>query len=88
MCETDTFKAPTYSWHQVDPDRCNFHPLMPAFTIVSLLERYLVFETANSRGDIRKRPSAVCTSVFSCDVLSLDNVICLNSGFLIAFCSP
>jgi hypothetical protein len=27
-------------------------------TLVSLLERYLVLETAMPRGDIRKRPSA------------------------------
>jgi hypothetical protein len=33
---------PTESWHQFDSDRCNFHPLMPASTLVSLLERYLV----------------------------------------------
>jgi hypothetical protein len=31
---------------------------MPALTLVSLLERYLVLETAMPRGDIRKRPSA------------------------------
>jgi hypothetical protein len=49
---------PTASWHQVDTDMCNFHPLMPAVTLVSLLERYLVLETATPRGDIRKRPSA------------------------------
>jgi hypothetical protein len=49
---------PTDSWHQVDSDRCNFHPPKPALTLVSLLERYLVFETAMPRGDIRKRPSA------------------------------
>jgi hypothetical protein len=48
----------TDSWHQVDSNRFNFHPLMPALTLVSLLERYLVLETAMSRGDIRKRPSA------------------------------
>jgi hypothetical protein len=30
---------PGESWHQVDSDRCNFHPLMPALTLVSLLER-------------------------------------------------
>jgi hypothetical protein len=45
-------------WDQVDSNRCNFHRLMPAFTRVSLLERYLVLETAMPRGDIRKRPSA------------------------------
>jgi hypothetical protein len=49
---------PTNSWHQFDSDRCNFHPLMPALTLFSLLERYLVLETAMPRGDIRKRPSA------------------------------
>jgi hypothetical protein len=49
---------PTNFWHQVDSDRCNFHPLMPALTLVSLLEGYLVLETAMPRGDIRKRPSA------------------------------
>jgi hypothetical protein len=49
---------PTDSWHQVDSSRRNFHPLMPALTLLSLLERYLCFETATSRGDIRKRPSA------------------------------
>jgi hypothetical protein len=32
---------PTDSWHQADSDRCDFHPLMPALTIVSLLERFL-----------------------------------------------
>jgi hypothetical protein len=32
--------------------------IMPALTHVSLLERYLVLETAMPRGDIRKRPSA------------------------------
>jgi hypothetical protein len=31
---------------------------MPALTLVSLLERYLVLETAMPRGDIRKRLSA------------------------------
>ncbi len=40
---------PTDSWHKVDSDRCNFHPLMPALTLVSLLERYLVLETAICR---------------------------------------
>jgi hypothetical protein len=30
---------PTDSWHQSDSDRCNFRPLMPALTLVSLLER-------------------------------------------------
>jgi hypothetical protein len=40
---------PTDSWHQVDSDRCNFHPLMPALTLVSLLERSLVLETAICR---------------------------------------
>jgi hypothetical protein len=25
---------PTDSWHQVDSDRCNFHPIMPALTLV------------------------------------------------------
>ncbi len=49
---------PTDSWHQVGSDRCNFHALMPALTPVTLLERYLVLETAMPRGDIRKRPSA------------------------------
>jgi hypothetical protein len=49
---------PTDSWHQVDSGRCNFDALMPALTLVSLLERYLVLETAIPRGDIRKRPSA------------------------------
>jgi hypothetical protein len=29
----------TDSWHQVDVDRCNFYPLMPALTLVSLLGR-------------------------------------------------
>jgi hypothetical protein len=48
---------PTDSWHKVDSDRCNFHPLMPALTLVSLLERYLVLETAMPRGDIRIRLS-------------------------------
>jgi hypothetical protein len=45
---------PTDSWHQNDLDKCNFQPLMPALTLVSLLERYLVLETAMPRGDIRK----------------------------------
>jgi hypothetical protein len=27
---------PTAPWHQVDSDRGNFHPLMPALTLVSL----------------------------------------------------
>jgi hypothetical protein len=49
---------PTDSWHQVDSDKCNFHPLMPALTLVSLLEIYLVLKTAMPRGDIKKRPSA------------------------------
>jgi hypothetical protein len=31
---------------------------MPALTLVLLLEKYLVFETAMPRDDIRKRPSA------------------------------
>jgi hypothetical protein len=50
--------SPTDSWHQVDSNRCNFHPLLPALTIVSLLKRYLVLETAKPRGNIRKQPSA------------------------------
>jgi hypothetical protein len=37
-----TILPPTDSWHQVDSDRCYFHALMPALTLVSLLERYLV----------------------------------------------
>jgi hypothetical protein len=45
---------PTDSWHQFDSDRCNFHHRVPALTLVSLLERYLVLETAMLRGDIRK----------------------------------
>jgi hypothetical protein len=49
---------PTDSRHQLDSDRCNFHPLMPALTLGTLLEWYLVLETAMPRGDIRKRPSA------------------------------
>jgi hypothetical protein len=49
---------PTDSWHQVDSDRCNSHPLMPALPLVSLLERYLVLETAMPRGDIIKRLTA------------------------------
>jgi hypothetical protein len=49
---------PTDFWLQVDSDRCSFHPLRPALTLVSLLERYLWFETATFCGDIRKRPSA------------------------------
>jgi hypothetical protein len=49
---------PTESWHQVDSYRCNSHPDMPTLTLVSLLERYMVLETAMPRGDIRKRPSA------------------------------
>jgi hypothetical protein len=32
---------------------CNFHPVMPALTLVSLLEKYLVLDTAMPRGDIR-----------------------------------
>jgi hypothetical protein len=31
---------------------------MPALTLVSLLERYLVLEAAMPRGNIRKQPSA------------------------------
>ncbi len=54
---------PTDSWHQVDSDRCNFHHLVPALTLVSLLERYLVLETAMPRGDIRTRPSAYLQSI-------------------------
>jgi hypothetical protein len=49
--------SPTDYWQQVDSDKCYFHPLMPALTLVSLLERYLLFETATPCGDIRKRPS-------------------------------
>jgi hypothetical protein len=49
---------PTDSWHQVDSDTCNLYPLMPALTLLSLLETYLMLETAMPRGDIRKRPSA------------------------------
>jgi hypothetical protein len=37
---------PTDSWHQIDPDGINFHTLMPEFTLISLLERYLWFESA------------------------------------------
>jgi hypothetical protein len=51
-------QIPTDSWHQVDSDRCNFPSLMPALTLVILLERHLVLQTAMPRGDIRKRPSA------------------------------
>ncbi len=43
---------PTDCWHQVDSDRCNFHPLMPALTLVSLLERYLVLETLVTNAEI------------------------------------
>jgi hypothetical protein len=50
---------PTDSWHQVDSDRCNFHPFMPALTLVSLLERYLVLETAMPRGDIRRHQTSM-----------------------------
>jgi hypothetical protein len=52
---------PTDSWHQVDSDRYNFHPLMPALTIVSLLERYLVLETAMPHGDNRLPIYNLCT---------------------------
>jgi hypothetical protein len=31
---------------------------MPALTLVSLLESYLVLQITTPRGDIRKRPSA------------------------------
>jgi hypothetical protein len=48
----------TDSWHQFDSDWCHLHPFMPALTLVSLLERYLVLETVMPRGDIRKRSSA------------------------------
>jgi hypothetical protein len=34
-------RQPTNSGHQVDSDRWNFHPLMPALSLVSLLEKYL-----------------------------------------------
>jgi hypothetical protein len=51
-------KPPSDSWRQVDSDRCNFHPLTPALTLVSLLERYLWFGTATSCGDIGKQPFA------------------------------
>ncbi len=44
----------TDSWRQVDSD---FHPLLPALSLVSLLESYLWFETATPRADIQKRPS-------------------------------
>jgi hypothetical protein len=50
--------SPTDSWHQVDSDWCHFHHFIPELTLVSLLERYLVLETAMPRGDTRKRPSA------------------------------
>ncbi len=53
---------PTDSWHQVDSDRCNFHPLMPTLTLVSLLERYLVLETAIYAA-WRHQKMTVCTSV-------------------------
>jgi hypothetical protein len=51
-------QMPPDFWHQVDSDRCNFYSLMPALTLVSLLERYLVLEAAMPRGEIRKRQSA------------------------------
>ncbi len=35
---------PTDSWHQVDSVRCHFHAFMPALTLVSLLEKYLVLK--------------------------------------------
>jgi hypothetical protein len=37
------------SWHQVDSDRFDFHPLMPALTRVSQLERYLAFKIGTPR---------------------------------------
>jgi hypothetical protein len=49
---------PTDSWHQADSDRCDFHALMPALILVSLLERCLVLEIATPRGNIRKLWSA------------------------------
>jgi hypothetical protein len=63
-CREDAIRSfvkqipPTDSWHQVDSDRCDFHPLMPALTLVSLLGKFLVLETAMPRGDIGTRPSA------------------------------
>jgi hypothetical protein len=51
-------QIPTDSWHKVDSGWCNSNPLMPALALVSLLESYLVLETAMPHGDIRKQPSA------------------------------
>jgi hypothetical protein len=57
----------TYLWnryHQQIPgkkvnwDRCNFHPLMPALTLVSLLEDIWCWKLPCRVGDIRKRPPA------------------------------
>jgi hypothetical protein len=49
---------PIDSRHRADSSRCNFHLRIAGLTLVSLLERYLVLETAMPRSDIRKRPSA------------------------------
>jgi hypothetical protein len=50
------------TYHQQIPGKklilIGAHHLIPALTLVSLLERCLVLETAMPRGDIRKRPSA------------------------------
>jgi hypothetical protein len=55
----------TDSWRRVDSDRYNFHPLMPTLTLVSLLERYLVLETAmlSLHAAWRHRKTTVCTSI-------------------------
>ncbi len=57
------------SWHQVDSDRCNFHPLIPALSLVSLLERYLVLETPMPRGDIRNARLYIYSLWFSLPIL-------------------
>ncbi len=61
---------PTDYWHQVDSLRCSFHALMPALTLVSLLDRYLVLETAMPRGDIRKRPPAALHIYSQCEYIT------------------
>jgi hypothetical protein len=54
---------PIDSRRQIDSGSCNFHFLMPALTLVSLLKKYLWFEIATSRGDIVNRPPAYLLSM-------------------------
>jgi hypothetical protein len=54
---------PTDSWHELDSDRCNFHLLMPALTLVSLLRKDTVSGVGNCHAAWRHQKTTVCTSI-------------------------